>query len=164
MTHQAPDDVHSTAGLGRFLLMAGGLGALTGGLQRLGWPLPHYFGEWLLILLCLGAATVGAALSWRGDHPRTDWRPTRPGRRFGSVVLYTRSGCHLCDEAHNLLARYAEFLPEVVDVDIDADPRLRTRFNTCVPVVEVDGRVRFRGRVSEPLLQRLIEANDPASE
>ncbi len=43
-------------------------------------------------------------------------------------------------------------------VDIDADPILRDRFDTCVPVVEIDGRVRFRGRVEPRLLRRIIRS------
>jgi hypothetical protein len=43
-------------------------------------------------------------------------------------------------------------------VDIDGDPQLQTRYNECVPVVVIDGRERFRGRVSEVLLQRLLDA------
>ena len=41
-------------------------------------------------------------------------------------------------------------------VDIDADPQLRARYDTCVPVVVVDGRERFRGRIDELLLRRLL--------
>jgi len=48
-------------------------------------------------------------------------------------------------------------------VDIDADPELRSQFDTCVPVISTDGRIRFRGRVNEVLLRRLIEGTPPAS-
>jgi glutaredoxin len=69
------------------------------------------------------------------------------------VVLYTRQGCHLCDEAQALLQ---EFEISTTQVDIDADPALREQFDTCVPVVEIDGRIRFRGRVEPRLLRRII--------
>jgi glutaredoxin len=69
------------------------------------------------------------------------------------VVLYTRSGCHLCEEAEQILAEHG-ILPTIVD--IDGDSALRERFNTCVPVVEIDGKVRFRGRVNRVLLRRLL--------
>lgn len=72
-----------------------------------------------------------------------------------SVVLYTRSGCHLCDDALELLRQHGL---QPVLVDIDADPELRDRFHTCVPVVEIDGQVRFRGRVNGVLLRRLLDA------
>lgn len=71
------------------------------------------------------------------------------------VILYTRNGCHLCEDAAELLTRYG-LQPQ--EVDIDADPALRERFTTCVPVVVIDGKVRFRGRVNEVLLKRLLSA------
>jgi glutaredoxin len=83
------------------------------------------------------------------------------GRRFSRLVLYTRSGCHLCDDAQDLLNQYSAFLPPIEAVDIDGDPKLIARFSTCVPVVELDGKVRFRGRVNEVLLRRVITATPP---
>jgi glutaredoxin len=69
------------------------------------------------------------------------------------VVLYTRVGCHLCDDARELLVRHG-LAPR--SVDIDADPELRERYDVCVPVVVIDGVERFRGRVNEVLLRRLL--------
>jgi glutaredoxin len=69
------------------------------------------------------------------------------------VTLYTREGCHLCDDA---LALLHEFGVEPHLVDVDASPELRDRFDTCVPVVEIDGKIRFRGRVERVLLRRLL--------
>jgi glutaredoxin len=71
-----------------------------------------------------------------------------------SVVLYTRAGCHLCDDALEVLARHG-LQPQTVD--IDADPALHEQFTNCVPVVEINGKIRFRGRVNEVLLKRLLE-------
>lgn len=70
------------------------------------------------------------------------------------VVLYTRQGCCLCDDAAALLARHG-LHPRLVD--IDASPELREQFTNCVPVVEMNGKVRFRGRVNEVLLKRLLD-------
>ena len=69
------------------------------------------------------------------------------------VVLYTRAGCHLCDDALAALRRHG--LSPLL-VDIDSDPAFRERYNECVPVVEIDGKERFRGRVNEMLLARLL--------
>jgi hypothetical protein len=41
-------------------------------------------------------------------------------------------------------------------VDIEADEELAGRFGQWIPVVEIDGQVRFRGQVDEVLLQRLL--------
>jgi glutaredoxin len=69
------------------------------------------------------------------------------------VVLYTRAGCHLCDDACALLTRYGL---TCTLIDIDADPALRGRYDACVPVVVIDGCERFRGRIDEVLLRRLL--------
>ncbi len=73
-----------------------------------------------------------------------------------NVTLYTRKGCHLCDVAHNTLVGHG-IEPQIVD--IDEDQSLRDKFDTCVPVVEIDGKIRFRGRVEPVLLERLLSAD-----
>jgi glutaredoxin len=73
--------------------------------------------------------------------------------RMFNVVLYTRDGCHLCEEAQEVLSEFG-ISPTIVD--IDADLNLRERFDTCVPVVEIDGKIRFRGRVEPTLLRRIV--------
>ena len=70
------------------------------------------------------------------------------------AVLYTRRDCHLCATARQTLERNG-FLVE--SIDIDQDESLRRQFDLCVPVVEIDGRVRFRGHVNEILLRRLVD-------
>ena len=72
-----------------------------------------------------------------------------------SIVLYTRQNCHLCDEAFEQLRGFG-LEPQVID--IDADPALCRRFTECVPVVEIDGRVRFRGHINRVLLRRILDA------
>lgn len=89
------------------------------------------------------------------------WTPTRPGVRFHSIVLYMRTTCPLCDEAKLILRDYSQWLPAPIEVNIDEDPELQEKFTTCVPVVQCDGRVRFRGRINEVLLRRLIEGTQP---
>lgn len=70
------------------------------------------------------------------------------------VVVYTRQGCHLCDDATDLLREHG-LEPQLVD--IDQDPQLHQQFNTCVPVVKINGKERFRGRVNPVLLRRLLK-------
>ena len=83
-------------------------------------------------------------------------RPPSPPERL-QFVFYTRQGCHLCEVAWQELRqaqRRHGFRLEAVDVD--ADPELAARYGTCVPVVTVNGRVRFRGVVNPVLLRRLL--------
>jgi predicted thioredoxin/glutaredoxin len=46
----------------------------------------------------------------------------------------------------------------VEEVDVDSDPKLAEAYGTSVPVVAVDGKVRFRGKVEPVLLDRLLQA------
>lgn len=69
------------------------------------------------------------------------------------VVVYTRAGCHLCQVACDVLVEHGL---EPRQVDIDQHPELRRQFDTCVPVVAIDGKERFRGRVNPVLLRRLL--------
>lgn len=73
------------------------------------------------------------------------------------VRLYTRKGCHLCEVAEAVLLRHG-LRPERVDVD--QQPALLPEFGDWVPVVEIDGVVRFRGRVDELLLRRILTQSE----
>ncbi|MBI3894606.1 MAG: glutaredoxin family protein [Acidobacteria bacterium] len=64
------------------------------------------------------------------------------------VLLYTRTNCHLCDEAKQqlrMLQKEAAF--QFREVDIDQDPQLRERYNEEVPVVFIHGRKAFKYRI-----------------
>lgn len=71
------------------------------------------------------------------------------------VVVFSRDGCHLCDDAIALLVRYG-LAPCMIDIDVDCPPEVRSHYTDCVPVVVIDGVERFRGRVDEVLLRRLL--------
>lgn len=72
------------------------------------------------------------------------------------VTLYTRTLCCCCQSAREVLAEYqTEGGIEVEEVDA-TDPALAAIIGPTVPVVTVDGKVRFRGEVNRVLLDRLI--------
>ena len=127
------------------------------------WAMPPSWYTMRPLWGALALAACAAGLYWQRSRVTrvSEWRPAIPGRRFHRLVVYSRSDCHLCDDAKAVLAQYLEFLPVIEAVDIDADPELKDRFGTIVPVVEVDGQVRFHGRVDEVLLRRLIEGTPP---
>jgi glutaredoxin len=70
------------------------------------------------------------------------------------VVLYTIPGqCPLCDEARETLARAGVAFSEV---DIRTDRELLRAYRLEIPVVTVDGRREFVGRVDAGRLARLL--------
>ena len=63
------------------------------------------------------------------------------------VVLYSKPGCHLCDDARGLLDGWG-----IAYDMIESDPRYELR----VPVVEVDGRVVAEAPIDERALARAL--------
>jgi len=70
-----------------------------------------------------------------------------------TLVLVTREGCHLCDEALRLL-RSLGHEPELADVD--ADDCLHDLYDWRVPVVLLDGRVVAEGRITGESLAKAM--------
>ncbi len=76
-----------------------------------------------------------------------------------TFTVYTRAACCCCHKAIDLLKEFqTRYGFQIREVDIDADPDLIAKYNTEVPVVAIDGKVRFRGVVNEALLERLLTA------
>ena len=72
----------------------------------------------------------------------------------GTVTLYTRTGCHLCEEAERVLrAEQAVTAFRLELVDVDRDPALARRYGVRVPVVAFDGVELFEYEVPADLLR-----------
>jgi glutaredoxin len=73
------------------------------------------------------------------------------------VTLYTRRGCHLCDDAKAaILLADCGVAYELDEVDVDADPALRARYTNDVPVVAIDGAEVFWHHVDPAELAREV--------
>jgi glutaredoxin len=87
------------------------------------------------------------------------WLRRRRQRPDLHVVMFTRRGCHLCDDAWELLQRWQKTYQFALEAkDVDSAPEWTAAYGDCVPVVMIDGKVRFRGRVNEVLLRRVFDA------
>ena len=65
--------------------------------------------------------------------------------RAVSVVLYTRQGCHLCEEALLLLRLHKKAYHLMIEeIDIDSDPALAAAYGEMVPVIAL-GKAPSRG-------------------
>jgi glutaredoxin len=71
------------------------------------------------------------------------------------VTLYTRPGCHLCDEAREVILslRKPETSFELREIDIESDPGLHARYLERIPVVEVNGEEVAELHVDAPTLR-----------
>ncbi len=84
---------------------------------------------------------------WRGD----------PSAVY--VQMMSRAGCHLCDEAWAILEteqkRYGFTLEKV---DIETSEALIAEHGEKIPVVLINARARFWGRINPVMLRRALKA------
>jgi len=79
-------------------------------------------------------------------------------------VLYSRKGCHMCDNARDLVAKVcAEQGVAWREVDIDSDPAVRARLSDLTPVVEVDGVQVGYWRIRPELVRLALDTHPGAS-
>ncbi|KQT93632.1 NrdH-redoxin [Marmoricola sp. Leaf446] len=73
------------------------------------------------------------------------------------VTLYTRVGCHLCEEARTVVQSVCEDLGEgFEEVDVDSSAELQEAYTEQVPVTLVDGRRHDFWRVDERRLRAAL--------
>ena len=80
-----------------------------------------------------------------------------------ALTLYSRAGCHLCDEMKAVLGRVMRELetPATFDeVDISTDPDLEARYGLEIPVLLIDGRKAAKYRVTEGELARMLRSRE----
>jgi glutaredoxin len=74
------------------------------------------------------------------------------------LTLYSRPGCHLCDEMKKQIAPLiAKFQANLREVNIDADPILRQRYNEEVPVLFLGSRKVAKYSVDVALLRAQLQ-------
>jgi glutaredoxin len=75
------------------------------------------------------------------------------------VTLYSKPGCHLCDDARAVIERVCAELAESYDeVSILDDPALMERYGEEIPVTLVDGKQHDFWRVDEARLRAALAA------
>jgi glutaredoxin len=74
------------------------------------------------------------------------------------ITLYTREGCHLCEEAKAaILPLVSEFGSTLREMDIDDDPVLHDRYTNDVPVVFLGSKMVAQHRLDPAQLRRQLQ-------
>ena len=82
------------------------------------------------------------------------------GGPVSTVTLYTRPGCHLCDDARAALERVCADTPfSLVEIDIESDDALHRAYLERIPVVELDGAELFEHFVDEATLAARVRGD-----
>ena len=73
------------------------------------------------------------------------------------VTIYSRPGCHLCEEAKAQIAPLLkEFGASLTEINIDEDPDMRTRYDYDVPVIFLGARKAAKHRVDLAQFRRQL--------
>ena len=76
-----------------------------------------------------------------------------------TVTLYTKPGCHLCDEAKDEIELSGSAGFDLVEINIANDPDLYERYKNDIPVVLIDGVEAFRHRLNAKEFLRALDEN-----
>lgn len=77
------------------------------------------------------------------------------------LTIYSKPGCHLCDEmkalVHRVIAQHSQRADISIDeVDISRDAELLDRYGIEIPVLLIDGKKVAKYRVSEAELTQML--------
>ena len=109
------------------------------------------------------APPCGGLFSFPGRERDPTYNPSAMSATpLPDLILYSRAGCGLCDEARQLLHGLLEQrrttglpTPTLHERDIETDPALERAFFTTIPVVEL-GERRIELATSAAKLRRLL--------
>jgi glutaredoxin len=75
------------------------------------------------------------------------------------LTLYTRPGCHLCQEMKVIVERVirdTRVAAQIEEIDIANNPDLEERYGLQIPVLLVNGKKAAKYRISEKELTRML--------
>lgn len=79
------------------------------------------------------------------------------------VTLFTKEGCHLCDEARKIILAVATEVPfAYAEVHISPGDGHYEKYHLRIPVVEINGNPAFSARVNEKRFRAMVRgAEEP---
>jgi glutaredoxin len=79
------------------------------------------------------------------------------------VTFYTKAGCHLCEEARDMLDDIAAQMDyELTEIDIRSNPELFEQYRYRIPVIIVVNNTNNANNATSTLLEGRIEFRDVA--
>ena len=78
------------------------------------------------------------------------------------LTIYSRPGCHLCDEMKAVVERVVRSVAQpltIEQIDISTDPALEARYGVEIPVLMIDGKKVAKYSVTEEALTRWLMAD-----
>lgn len=82
-----------------------------------------------------------------------------------TLTIYSKPGCHLCDDMKAVVSRVIRPLAGQVvlhEVDISGDAKLETQYGLDIPVLLVDGKKAAKYRITDDALARILGFGTPS--
>ncbi|HMF95326.1 MAG TPA: glutaredoxin family protein [Vicinamibacterales bacterium] len=79
-----------------------------------------------------------------------------------ALTVYSRPGCHLCEDMKAVIERTlgrTDLNVRVEEIDVSTDADLEARYGTEIPVLMVNGKKAAKYRISEWDLARLLRSS-----
>ncbi len=74
-----------------------------------------------------------------------------------TLTIYSRPGCHLCDEMKTVVQRVSRRVPLTLEeIDITGDAELERAYGVEIPVLLIDGRKAAKYRITDDELLRIL--------
>ena len=74
------------------------------------------------------------------------------------IDIYSRPGCHLCDDAKEVVERVRRrFAFSLRVIDIETDPELEKAYGEQIPVVFINGNKAFKYHIDEHELEQKVK-------
>ena len=79
-----------------------------------------------------------------------------------ALTIYSRPGCHLCDEMKAVVQQVARTIPlSLAEVYISTDAALEAQYGLEIPVLLVEGKKAAKYRIAEDALVRILTSRAP---
>ena len=79
--------------------------------------------------------------------------------RVTQVTIYSRPGCHLCDDMKAVVLRVGRRVPiRFEEINIEGDQDLERQYGAEIPVLMIEGRKAAKFRIAEEALLRLLRS------
>ena len=106
-----------------------------------------------MMRLCTGTAAIVSDIA-----PSHTVKHSAGPESGPDVTLYSRVGCHLCEEAKTAIAPLLrQFSATLREIDIEGDATLMERFGCDIPVIYIGRKKAAKHRVNLEQFRRQLE-------
>ncbi len=75
------------------------------------------------------------------------------------VEIFSKENCHLCEDLKKVIKKVNQEIPfEISEIDITKDEELFEKYKYEIPVVQIDGLIAFKYRITEEEFRKKLKS------